>query len=72
MLSMRCFDAKRLIPAFDPLITVTFDRETLTLSVDDNGIGMHQDDVVRLFTTVGASLAQVEENPESVGESESA
>ena len=62
------FRRKKADPAFDPLITVTFDRETLTLSVDDNGIGMDQDDVVRLFTTVGASLAQVEENPQSVGE----
>ena len=62
------FRRKTVDPALDPFINVTFDRETLTLSVDDNGIGMNQDDVVRLFTTVGASLAQVEENPASVGE----
>lgn len=55
-------------PAFEPLITVVFDREACTLCVDDNGIGMDHDDVVRLFTTIGASLAQVEENPQSVGE----
>ncbi len=62
------FRRKMADPALDPLITVTFDRQALTLSVDDNGIGMNQDDVVGLFTTVGASLAQVEENPASVGE----
>lgn len=62
------FRRKAADPAIDPLITVTFDRESLTLSVDDNGIGMDQDDVVRLFATVGASLASLEENPESVGE----
>ena len=62
------FRRKQTDPAHDPLITVTFDRGALTLSVDDNGIGMDHDDVVQLFATVGASLAQVEEDPHSVGE----
>ena len=62
------FRRKAADPEFVPHISVALDREALTLTVDDNGIGMNQNDVVRLFTTVGASLAQLEENPASVGE----
>lgn len=59
---------QQLEPAFKPLIHARFDRQTRTLAVDDNGIGMTRKDVVRLFATVGASLAQIEENPQTVGE----
>ena len=52
----------------DPLIDVTFDRDRRTLRVADNGIGMDRDSVTDFFSTVGASLAALEQDPQSVGE----
>lgn len=49
-------------------IMVTFNRDDLTVTVDDNGIGMSQTDVSALFTKVGASAATAEAKKESVGE----
>ena len=51
-----------------PDITVTFNRDDLTVAVADNGIGMNCDDVGALFTKVGASAATAEVKKESVGE----
>lgn len=53
---------------FEPMIDVTVDRDQLTLRVDDNGIGMDKTNIARFFATVGASLAEMEEHPQSVGE----
>ena len=55
-------------PHLDPLIDVTIDRDQLILRVDDNGIGMDQTSIARFFATVGASLAEIDEHPQSVGE----
>jgi len=49
-------------------ITVIFNRDDLTVTVADNGIGMSQADVSALFTKVGASAATAEAKKESVGE----
>jgi molecular chaperone HtpG len=51
-----------------PDITVTFNRDDLTVAVADNGIGMNRADVSALFTKVGASAATAEAKKESVGE----
>jgi len=51
-----------------PDITVTFNRNDLTVSVADNGIGMNRTDVSALFTKVGASAATAEAKKKSVGE----
>jgi HSP90 family molecular chaperone len=51
-----------------PHIAVTFNRDELTVTVADNGIGMSQTDVSALFTKVGASAATAEAKKESVGE----
>ena len=52
----------------EPMIDVTIDRDQLTLRVDDNGTGMDRTNIARFFATVGASLAEMEEHPQSVGE----
>ena len=52
----------------EPVIDVTIDRDHLTLRVDDNGTGMDRTNIARFFATVGASLAEMEEHPQSVGE----
>jgi hypothetical protein len=49
-------------------ITVTFNRDALTVTVADNGIGMSEVDVSALFTKVGASAANAEASKEAVGE----
>lgn len=49
-------------------INVTIDRGQLTLRVEDNGIGMDRHSITNFFAKVGASLAELEENPQSVGE----
>jgi len=61
---------RRRTTAFDPPpdITVTFNRDDLTIAVADNGIGMNRVDVSALFTKVGASAATAEAKKESVGE----
>lgn len=59
---------QQLAPDFEPMIDVTIDRDQLTLRVDDNGIGMDKTNIARFFATVGASLAEMEEHPQSVGE----
>jgi len=38
------------------------------LRVDDNGIGMDKHSITHFFAKVGASLAELEQNPQSVGE----
>ena len=53
---------------FEPKINVTIDRPHLTFRVDDNGIGMDKTRITRFFATVGASLAEMEQHPQSVGE----
>ena len=55
-------------PALSPEITVTFNRDDLTIIVSDNGIGMSRVEVQGLFTKVGASAATAEGTKESVGE----
>ena len=52
----------------EPIIDVTIDRDHLTLRVDDNGIGMDKHSITHFFATVGASLAEMEQHPQSVGE----
>jgi len=59
---------RRIEPSLLPEITVTFNRDDLTLTVTDNGVGMNRLDVSALFTKVGASAATDEANKESVGE----
>jgi hypothetical protein len=59
---------RKKVPEIAPLITVIFNRDDLTLSVADNGIGMTQNEVSNLFTKVGASAATIEANKDSVGE----
>ena len=51
-----------------PEIRVVFNRDDLTLSVIDNGIGMSRTDVTALFTKIGASAATNEAKKDSVGE----
>ena len=51
-----------------PDVQVTFNRDELTFTVADNGIGMSRTEVSSLFTRVGASAASEEANKESVGE----
>ena len=53
---------------FCPDIRVTFDRDKLTLTVADNGIGMDKTGVNAFFVKVGASAASEEIKKESVGE----
>ncbi len=52
----------------DPDIEVLFDRDTRTLTVSDNGVGMGKDEVSALFVKVGASAATKEAKKQSVGE----
>ena len=51
-----------------PEIQVSFDREKLTFTVADNGVGMSKAEVSALFVEVGASAATEEAKKESVGE----
>ena len=51
-----------------PDIQVTLNCKELSLKVSDNGIGMNDDDISRLFSKVGASAATSEASKESVGE----
>ena len=53
---------------FEPVIDVTIDRDRLSLRVDDNGVGMDKHSITHFFATVGASLAEMEQHPQSVGE----
>jgi hypothetical protein len=59
---------RKIIPELLSEITVVFERDDLTLTVSDNGIGMSRNDVNALFTKVGASAATAENNKDSVGE----
>ena len=59
---------RELDPDFEPAINVTIDRDQRTLRVDDNGIGMDVHSITNFFAKVGASLAELEQNPQSVGE----
>ncbi|HPE37805.1 MAG TPA: ATP-binding protein, partial [Spirochaetales bacterium] len=47
-------DAYKAI-AFDPLIRITFDAASGTLSVEDNGIGMDESDLVENLGTIARS-----------------
>ncbi len=58
----------KITPELTPEITVTFNRDDLNLTVTDNGTGMNRDDISALFTKVGASVAAIEANKDSVGE----
>lgn len=53
---------------FEPEITVIFSRQALTLTVQDNGVGMSREDVVDLFAKVGASAASLDSENGAVGE----
>ncbi|MCY4255476.1 MAG: ATP-binding protein [Gammaproteobacteria bacterium] len=53
---------------FSPTVQVTLNREDLYLEVSDNGVGMDQEDVARLFTKVGASAAMANSRNGAVGE----
>ena len=53
---------------FTPEILAIFNRDTMTLTVADNGVGMSQIEVDSLFAKVGASAATEETQKESVGE----
>ena len=55
-------------PSLKPNIQVTFDSDSLTLTVADNGVGMGPSDVSVLFTKVGASATTREAHKTSVGE----
>jgi hypothetical protein len=57
-----------VVRAHPPEITMTFNRDNLTLTVTDNGVGMSRVDIIMLFTKVGASAATAEAKKESVGE----
>ena len=59
---------RQVNPDVMPEIDVSFDRQTLTLTIADNGTGMDQKDVAELFARVGASAATEEAKKESVGE----
>lgn len=54
--------------SFSPAIRVALDHQSLVLEITDNGIGMNEDDVTRLFTKVGASAAMAEDSNGAVGE----
>ena len=51
-----------------PEIRVILNQEDQSLVVSDNGVGMNEDDITRLFAKVGASAATEETSKESVGE----
>ena len=53
---------------FAPEISVILNRDDQSLVVSDNGVGMNEDDITRLFAKVGASAATEETSKESVGE----
>ena len=53
---------------FAATVQVTLNREALSLEVSDNGVGMDQEDVARLFTKVGASAAMANASNGAVGE----
>ncbi len=53
---------------FTPAVHVKLDRDTLSLEISDNGIGMDQNDVLRLFAKVGASAATADLSNGAVGE----
>lgn len=53
---------------FAPEIRLTLNREALLLEVSDNGVGMDEDDIKRLFTKVGASAASADQSSGAIGE----
>ncbi len=59
---------RKMIDGLPSHITVSFNRDDLTVTIADNGIGMSHADVGALFTKVGASAATAEAKKESVGE----
>lgn len=59
---------RQLASVVVPDIQVIFDREKLTFTVADNGVGMSHREVRALFLKVGASAASGEAKKESVGE----
>ena len=50
-------------PSPAPQITVTFDKQSRTVTVTDNGDGMRQDDVTSLFARIGSSAAKLAAAP---------
>ena len=55
-------------PSLSPEIQLTLNSEDQLLTVTDNGVGMDDEDITRLFAKVGASAATEELKKESVGE----
>ena len=55
-------------PNLSPQISLTLNIDDQTLTVTDNGVGMDDEDISRLFAKVGASAATEDLNKESVGE----
>ncbi|MCY4304737.1 MAG: ATP-binding protein [Aestuariivita sp.] len=53
---------------FTPKIHVILNRDSLSLEVSDNGIGMDRSDITNLFSKVGMSASKTETNPNAVGE----
>ena len=53
---------------YSPAVHVTLNREALSLEISDNGVGMDEDDISRLFTKVGASAAMADARNGAVGE----
>ena len=49
-------------PALRPVIQITFDGQSQTVNVCDNGDGMGQDQFSKLFSTIGASAARIAAN----------
>lgn len=63
-----CTRGKAKDSSATPTITVDFDDNNLLVTVSDNGDGMAQDEMSDLFTTIGASIAQIASDVEIVGE----
>jgi hypothetical protein len=60
---------RELIDSSGPDIRIAFDQSALTVRVEDNGVGMSRSDVTALFTTIGASAADMDEaSYHSIGE----
>ncbi len=46
-------------PSVNPQISVVFDRQSRTVTISDNGDGMGRDQMVELFSRIGASASRV-------------
>lgn len=60
---------RRALDGVEPAIEVRFDSEAQSVTICDNGIGMSKATVEELFTTIGASAAQLgDDDFQAVGE----